>query len=128
MTDPDALKWIYVLQRARHGNPDPPRRVERPEEEWRARLSAEQFRITRQAGTERPYSSAMCGLFESGRYACACCDTVLFDANEKFDSRSGWPSFTHPVHPDVIAYLSPTIYNWDGLATGQIKPAPRLLA
>jgi methionine-R-sulfoxide reductase len=46
----------------------------------------------------------MCGLFEPGRYACVCCGTELFDASNKFDSRSGWPSFTQAVTPDVVAY------------------------
>jgi len=46
----------------------------------------------------------MCGLFEPGRYACACCDEPLFDAAEKFESGTGWPSFTQPVDPATVAY------------------------
>jgi peptide-methionine (R)-S-oxide reductase len=46
----------------------------------------------------------MCSLFEPGIYSCLCCDTVLFDASEKFESGTGWPSFTQPVAPNVIAY------------------------
>jgi methionine-R-sulfoxide reductase len=46
----------------------------------------------------------MCSLFEPGRYSCVCCDTLLFDADEKFESRSGWPSFTQPVESNAIAY------------------------
>ncbi|WP_366090380.1 peptide-methionine (R)-S-oxide reductase MsrB [uncultured Dechloromonas sp.] len=89
---------------ARDGNPQPPRRVELKDAEWRARLTPEQFRVTRQKGTEPAHSSAMCALFEPGRYACACCATELFDAGSKFDSHSGWPSFTQAVAPDVVAY------------------------
>jgi methionine-R-sulfoxide reductase len=46
----------------------------------------------------------MCGLFEPGIYSCLCCDTVLFDASEKFESGTGWPSFTQPLAPNAIAY------------------------
>lgn len=98
------LRWPDVITSAKQGNPPPPRRVERPDEEWRAHLTPEQYRVTRRQGTEPPFSSAMCSLFEPGRYACVCCDTVLFDAREKFESGTGWPSFTQPISPDVIAY------------------------
>jgi methionine-R-sulfoxide reductase len=46
----------------------------------------------------------MCSLFEPGIYSCLCCDTVLFDASEKFESNTGWPSFTQPIKDNVIAY------------------------
>ena len=98
------LRWQDVLTYAKNGNPTPPRRVERPDDEWRAQLTPEQYRVTRRQGTEPPFSSEMCSLFEPGRYACVCCDTVLFDAVEKFESGTGWPSFTQPVAPSVIAY------------------------
>ena len=98
------LKWNDVLDFARHGNPEPDRRVEKSEDEWRRLLSPEQFHITREQGTERAFSSDMCSLFEPGRYSCVCCDTLLFDANEKFESGSGWPSFTQPVKANAIAY------------------------
>lgn len=102
--DPHVLTWRGVMQRVRQGNLPPPARVERSEAEWRAMLSAEAFRVTRQAGTERAHSSDMCSLFEPGRYACVCCGTELFDASTKFESHSGWPSFTQAVAPDVVAY------------------------
>lgn len=97
-------RWPDVLRWAQSGNPAPPRRVERSAEEWRARLSEAQFQVTRLKGTERPYSSEMCGLFEPGRYQCVCCGTPLFDAATKFESHSGWPSFTAPLTPGVVAY------------------------
>jgi methionine-R-sulfoxide reductase len=98
------LRWSDVLTFARQGNPESPRRVALTDEEWRARLTPEQYRITRRQGTETPFSSEICSLFEPGRYACVCCDTLLFDADEKFESGTGWPSFTQPVEPTVIAY------------------------
>src|SRR5271156_3168309 len=98
------LKWPDVLNLAKNGNPAPDRKVVKTDAEWRAQLSPEEYRVTRQAGTERAFSSEMCSLFEPGIYSCLCCDTVLFDASEKFDSGTGWPSFTQPVKSNVIAY------------------------
>jgi methionine-R-sulfoxide reductase len=98
------LKWPDVLSLAKNGNPAPSRKVVKTDAEWRAQLSPEQYQVTRQAGTERPFSSEMCSLFEPGIYACLCRDTVLFDASEKFESGTGWPSFTQPVAIDAIAY------------------------
>lgn len=98
------LKWDDVNRRARAGNPQPPNRVEKTPEQWRAQLSAEQYRVTREHGTERPHSSPMCAVFEPGRYACACCATTLFDSATKFDSGTGWPSFTAPAADDIVAY------------------------
>ncbi|PSR12502.1 MAG: protein-methionine-S-oxide reductase [Bacteroidetes bacterium] len=98
------LKWIDVLKFANNGNPPADQRVEKTEAAWEAILTPEQFRVTRQHGTERAYSSEMCQLFEPGKYACVCCDTLLFDGEEKFDSGTGWPSFTQPLLPNTIAY------------------------
>lgn len=88
------LDWNEVTRRSAEGNPTPPRRLERSLEEWRAQLTPEQFRVARRAGTERPFSSEMCALFAEGIYRCVGCDTRLFDATTKYDSGSGWPSFT----------------------------------
>lgn len=98
------MNWAEVIKFASEGNLKPPRRVERSEEEWRALLSADRFRVTRLKGTERPHSSEMCSLFTPGRYACGCCGTELFDSTSKFESGTGWPSFTHPVEDSAIAH------------------------
>jgi peptide-methionine (R)-S-oxide reductase len=98
------LTWAEVLGRARGGNPAPPRRVERSDDEWRRSLSPEVFQVARLRGTERPFSSEMCSRFEPGRYACVCCGTPLFDGSRKFESGTGWPSFTQPVEEAVVAY------------------------
>jgi peptide-methionine (R)-S-oxide reductase len=98
------LKWPDVLNLAKQGNPEPERKVVKTEAEWRKQLSPEEYHVTREAGTERPFSSPMCSLFEPGNYSCLCCDTVLFDASEKFESHTGWPSFTQPIASDIIAY------------------------
>ena len=65
--------WSEVTKRATGGNAPPDRRIEKSEAEWRAQLSPDVFSIARHAATERPFSSEMCGLFEPGIYACACC-------------------------------------------------------
>lgn len=97
-------KWTDVLSLAEGGNPEPPRRDERTPEQWRQQLDAEQYRVTRESGTEAPHSSPMCAVFEPGRYDCICCGTTLFDSGTKFDSGTGWPSFTAPLIDNVVAY------------------------
>jgi methionine-R-sulfoxide reductase len=104
MPTPGILRWNDVLAITRNGNPAPPRRVEKSESEWRQILDAQQYHVTREKGTERAYSSQMCDLFEPGLYSCVCCGTLLFDSAEKFQSGTGWPSFTQAVAPNVIAY------------------------
>lgn len=104
------LTWIDVQKLAKSGNLAPDRKVTKSDEEWRRQLSAEEFRVTRTAGTERAFSSEMCSLFEPGIYACVCCGTVLFDSASKFESGTGWPSFTQPVANNVIAYRLDTGY------------------
>ena len=99
-----SLSWSRILELAERGNVPPPRRVEKSDAEWRAQLTDEQYQVTRRKGTERAFSSDMCGLFEPGRYHCICCDTPLFDSATKFESGTGWPSFTEPLAPDVVAY------------------------
>ena len=98
------LKWNDVLRLAKEGNLEPDRKVVKTEPEWQAQLTPEQYFVTRQHGTERPFSSEMCSLFEPGLYGCVCCGTLLFDANEKFESGTGWPSFTQPLQANAIAY------------------------
>ena len=67
------------------------------EVEWREKLTAEQFYILREAGTERPFSSRLLQEKRRGVFVCAGCDLPLFDARTKFDSGSGWPSFWAPI-------------------------------
>jgi len=68
-------------------------RIRRTPEEWRRRLDPAQYAVTRQGGTEVPYSGALVGEHRAGVFRCACCGTALFDGKSKFESGTGWPSF-----------------------------------
>jgi peptide-methionine (R)-S-oxide reductase len=111
------LHWPGVIELAQRGNAPPPRRVEKSDAEWRKALTSEQYHVARGKGTERAFSSQMCALFEPGRYHCICCDTPLFDSTTKFDSGTGWPSFTAPLTPDVVAYHLDTTYGMQRIET-----------
>ena len=97
------ITWETILAQVRNGNPDPDFRVEKTEAEWQALLEPETFRITRTKGTEPAFSSEMCHGFEPGDYECACCGQLLFSRADKFDSGTGWPSFTQPASAGAIA-------------------------
>ena len=98
------LTWESIQKLVSQGNLSPDTRLVKTNEEWKSQLSEEVYDVTRNAGTERPFSSPMCTHFEAGIYACTCCDTLLFDSTEKFDSGTGWPSFTQPLKENAIAY------------------------
>lgn len=104
------LKWIDILNFARNGNPTPPRRVEKSDDEWKKALPPDVYGITRLKGTERAFTGEYCEAHEPGRYACRCCGTPLFDSTLKFESGTGWPSFTQPISENAIAYHKDTSY------------------
>lgn len=72
------------------------------ESEWRARLTPEQFHVLRQAGTERAFAGKYTDNKADGIYRCAGCALPLFDSADKFDSGSGWPSYTQPIALDAV--------------------------
>lgn len=74
------------------------------EQEWRERLTPEQYRILREKGTERAFSGALVHEKREGVYRCAGCGAALFDSDTKFESGSGWPSFYQPSDKMAIAY------------------------
>ncbi|WP_372762903.1 peptide-methionine (R)-S-oxide reductase MsrB [Pseudoalteromonas sp.] len=100
------LQWNDIINFATNGNPPAAKKVVKSEQQWREQLSEEQYYVTRNKGTERPHSSSSCTLLEPGKYACICCDNLLFDADEKFDSGTGWPSFSQPATIAAVAYSS----------------------
>ncbi|MBD3905119.1 peptide-methionine (R)-S-oxide reductase MsrB [Chryseobacterium sp. Ch-15] len=104
------INWNDVLKFATNGNPRPDRRVEKTEAEWKAILTPEQFRIARLKGTERAGSGAFCHAHDTGKYKCICCDNELFDSTIKFNSGTGWPSFTQPIRENAIKYDKDSSY------------------
>ncbi len=98
------LKWIDIIKFANDGNPNPSRRLELTDDQWRNRLSGEQYRVMRKKGTEARFSGEHCSRYEPGLYACVGCDTILFDSTTKFDSGTGWPSFSQPYTENAIKY------------------------
>jgi len=102
------LNWNDVIRFATHGSPKPFKRVEKTEAEWQGLLTPEQFRITRLKGTERAGTGALCSVYDPGVYNCICCNTSLFDSTIKFESGSGWPSFTQPISENAIKYEKDT--------------------
>ncbi|MGC6429915.1 MAG: peptide-methionine (R)-S-oxide reductase MsrB [Jejuia sp.] len=104
------LTWKDVIGFSLNGNPTPDKRVEKTPGEWQTELTPEQFRITRLKGTERPYSGALCAIHEAGKYNCVCCGTPLFDSTIKFESGTGWPSFTQPINENAIKYERDTTF------------------
>ena len=77
-------------------------RLDLPEKEWRERLSPEQYHVLREAGTERAFTGRYWNNHEAGEYRCAGCGELLFDSATKYDSGSGWPSFTQPVEEAAV--------------------------
>ncbi len=77
-------------------------KIQKTDEEWRAQLTPEQFQVARKKGTEPAFTGEHWDNHEKGMYRCVCCGTELFDADTKFDSGTGWPSFYAPVNPQNV--------------------------
>jgi len=76
-------------------------------EEWKKRLTPEQYHVLREKGTEAPYSGALVNNTETGTYTCVACGAVLFDSSTKFDSHCGWPSF-YDAKPGAVNFAEDT--------------------
>ncbi len=98
------MKWTDVLSYATNGGLTPPKRVVKSDDEWKKLLTPNEYQVARKKGTERAFSGEYCEAHVPGLYACRCCGTVLFDSRSKFESGTGWPSFTDSVEPNVIKY------------------------
>ncbi len=80
-------------------------KIQLSDAQWRARLTAEQYAVLRQGGTERAFAGAFDANKAAGVYMCAGCGTPLFGSDHKFDSGSGWPSYTAPVEGTAVEEL-----------------------
>ena len=78
-------------------------KVAKSEQEWRAQLTPEQYHVTREHGTERAFTGEYHATKRPGVYHCVCCGQPLFDADTKFESGTGWPSFFAPIEEDAVA-------------------------
>jgi peptide-methionine (R)-S-oxide reductase len=82
---------------------DTPKKVDLSDEEWRSKLTPEQYRVAREKGTERAFTGEYWDHKDEGIYRCVCCGTPLFGSETKYDSGTGWPSFWAPVEAANIA-------------------------
>jgi peptide-methionine (R)-S-oxide reductase len=110
-----SLVWQRIRSVAARGTLSPGRReeslacktcrmtkIQKTEEQWRAELSPEQYRVLREKGTERPFSGEYDHTFEPGTYRCAGCGAELFASEAKYDSGCGWPAFSAPASGEAI--------------------------
>ncbi len=95
-------------------------KIIKTEEEWRRQLTAEQYRVCRERGTETPYTGDCSVPSGNGTYACVCCGNELFKVGSKFESGTGWPSFWEPVTEDAVEYETDTGH---GMVRTEVKCA-----
>ena len=77
-------------------------KIRKSDAEWQRKLTAEQYRLTRQKGTEQAFTGAFWDNHDEGQYLCICCGTALFSSETKFDSGSGWPSYWKPIAEESV--------------------------
>lgn len=94
---PTLLTFAQRRRKAAETDAAPIQKLSKSDEEWKHLLSSEQYTVTRQAGTEAPYSSPLLNIHENGTFACVGCDLALFSSKTKFESHTGWPSFWAPI-------------------------------
>lgn len=93
-------------------------KISKSREKWQAQLTSEQFRITRDKGTERAYTGEYVNCFLDGIYHCVCCGNALFDSRDKYDANCGWPCFTQPLDSKLIVRKN---YFWAGMERTEIS-------
>jgi peptide-methionine (R)-S-oxide reductase len=114
---PSKEKFVFFKEKpvlVRKGNPKLGR-VVKTDEEWKAILTPEQFRVTRSSGTEIACSGEFWNFHDVGEYHCVCCGQPLFESGAKFDSGTGWPSFFQPIDEENISLIADR--RWDGVQT-----------
>lgn len=83
-------------------------KIKKSETEWKATLTPEQYKVLRGKGTEAPFTGEYCHTKEKGMYTCAACGQTLFSSETKFDSKTGWPSFTDPANRESVDLVEDT--------------------
>ena len=78
-------------------------KITKPDTDWKQQLTPEQYHVCRKKGTERAFTGIYHDCHDPGVYHCACCGNELFDANSKFDSGTGWPSYSQPIRADAVS-------------------------
>lgn len=97
-----------------------PLKVVKTDAEWREQLTPDQYRITRQHGTERAFSSPNFDSKRAGTYKCVCCGRPLYSSDTKYESGTGWPSFFQPIEPDAVEAVEDLSY---GMVRTEIRCA-----
>jgi peptide-methionine (R)-S-oxide reductase len=95
-------------------------KVTKTDSEWKSQLSPEEYHVTREAGTERAFTGKYWKTKEAGTYHCVCCGEPLFDSRTKFDSGTGWPSFSQPADQGKVAEHTDRAY---GMSRTEVRCA-----
>jgi peptide-methionine (R)-S-oxide reductase len=106
----DQVEEKIPIFNAKTGKIETVGKVRKTDQEWSAILTPEQFRVARKKGTEPAFSGKYHDFHEKGVYQCVCCGTDLFRSSDKFESGTGWPSFTAPIAPENIKTALDTSY------------------
>lgn len=101
--------WNLILKRANNKDFKPFIKFNKSSEEWEKLLPKEVFDVTRLGLTESAYSSKMCNLFTPGYYICSNCESLLFTSAKKFQSNTGWPSFSTPFKEESLNFFGSRI-------------------
>lgn len=108
---PTRTGMVEIVEFSDDGQRIGPKRIERvvkTDAEWKAQLTAEQYEITRHAGTERAFTGQYWDLHAKGIFRCVCCKNALFSSTTKFDSGTGWPSFWEPIAKENVRTIMDT--------------------
>lgn len=105
MPDPEMVKIVEFSDAGVRGQTVTIEKMVKTEAEWKKQLSPASFYITRQEGTERPFTGELLEEHRKGVFRCICCDTALYDSTTKFESGTGWPSFWQPIAKENVVEL-----------------------